>query len=155
MENAPLSPRAPLSPVGRLTAYGKLAFGHLPTGLGKPAAGFPQPPSFDDDPSLLSMHISNCRHRTKVLDAGHATPFHKGCPDDRCQCPHWGYVLKGQVRITYPDHEEVIRAGDAYYLPPGHHAFYEAGTEAVEFSPNDAFNETMEVVIRNFEAMKS
>ena len=71
MENAPLSPRAPLSPVGRLTAYGKLAFGHLPTGLGKPAAGFPQPPSFDDDPSLLSMHISNCRHRTKVIDAGH------------------------------------------------------------------------------------
>ena len=70
MENSPLSPRAPLSPVGRLTAYGKLAFGHLPTGLGKPAAGFPQPPSFDDDPSLLSMHISNCRHRTEIFDAG-------------------------------------------------------------------------------------
>ena len=64
MEKAPFSPRAPLSPVGRLTAYGKLAFGHLPTGLGKPAAGFPQPPSFDDDRSLLSMHICNCRHRT-------------------------------------------------------------------------------------------
>jgi len=64
VENVPLSPRAPLSPVGRLTAYGKLAFGHLPTGLGKPAAGFPQPPSFDDDRSLLSMHICNCRHRT-------------------------------------------------------------------------------------------
>ena len=71
MENAPLSPRAPLSPFGRLTAYGKLAYGHLPTGLGKPAAGFPQSPSFDDDPSLRSMHISNCRHRTKVVDAGH------------------------------------------------------------------------------------
>ena len=27
-----LSPRTPLSPVGRLTAYGKLAFGHLPKG---------------------------------------------------------------------------------------------------------------------------
>ena len=73
VEIAPLSPRAPLSPVGRLTAYGKLAFGHLPTGLGKPAAGFPQPPSFDDDPSLLSMHISNCRHRTEILDAGHGS----------------------------------------------------------------------------------
>ena len=71
MENVPLSPRAPHSPVGRLTAYGKLAFGHLPTGLGKPAAGFPQPPSFADDPSPLSMHISNCRHRTEIFDAGH------------------------------------------------------------------------------------
>jgi len=64
VENVPLSPQAPLSPVGRLTAYGKLAFGHLPTGLGKPAAGFPQSPSFDDYPSLLSLHIYNCRHRT-------------------------------------------------------------------------------------------
>ena len=71
VENFPLSPRAPLSPVGRLTAYGKLAFGHLPTGLGKPLRGFPQPPSFDDDLSPLSMHIFNCRQRTELLDAGH------------------------------------------------------------------------------------
>jgi len=70
VENFPLSPRTPLFPVGRLTAYGKLAFGHLPTGLGKPLRGFPQPPSFDDDLSLLSMHISNCRYRTKRVDAG-------------------------------------------------------------------------------------
>lgn len=97
------------------------------------------------------MHVSFETFR----EAFDATPFHKGCPDDRCQCPHWGYVLKGQVRITYPDHKEVIRAGDAYYLPPGHHAFYDAGTEAVEFSPNEAFKETMEVVQRNFEAMKT
>jgi hypothetical protein len=80
--------------------------------------------------------------------------LHKGCPDDRCQCPHWGYVLKGQTRIIYADHEETIRAGDAYYLPPGHHAIYEAGTEAVEFSPNGPFKETMKVVARNLEAMK-
>ena len=88
-------------------------------------------------------------------EAFDVTPLHKGCPDDRCQCPHWGYLLRGQMRINYPDHEEVIRAGDAYYLPPGHHAFYEAGTEAVEFSPNEAFKEMMEIVERNFEAMKS
>jgi len=84
-----------------------------------------------------------------------ATPFHRGCVDDRCQCPHWGYVLKGEVRISYPDHDEVIRSGDAYYLPPGHHAVYEAGTESVEFSPIEAFKETMEVIQQNFEAMKS
>jgi hypothetical protein len=22
-------------------------------------------------------------------------PMLKGLPDDRCQCPHWGYVFKG------------------------------------------------------------
>jgi len=28
-----------------------------------------------------------------------ATPLFKGLPDDLCQSPHWGYVLKGRVRI--------------------------------------------------------
>ena len=36
-----------------------------------------------------------------------------GLPDDRCQCPHWGYVIRGQVRVLYADHEETLRAGDA------------------------------------------
>ena len=26
-----------------------------------------------------------------------ATPLMKGLPDDRCQCPHWGYVIAGRV----------------------------------------------------------
>ena len=25
-----------------------------------------------------------------------ATPLLKGLPDDRCQCPHWGYVVSGR-----------------------------------------------------------
>jgi len=82
------------------------------------------------------------------------TPLHEGLPDNRCQCPHWGYVLKGQVRILYSDHEETLRAGDAYYLPPGHHAIYAAGTETLEFSPNEPFQETMEVAVRNLEALE-
>ena len=26
-------------------------------------------------------------------------PATKGLPDDLCQCPHWGYVLKGRVKM--------------------------------------------------------
>ena len=70
VENDPLFPQTPISPVGHLPGYGRLAFGHPPTALGKPLRGFPQPPSFDDDSSLYKMHISNCRHRTKRVDAG-------------------------------------------------------------------------------------
>ena len=81
-------------------------------------------------------------------------PLHKGLPDDECQCPHWGYVLKGQLRIVSGNQEEIIRAGDAYYLAPGHNGIYEPGTEAVEFSPNDQFQKTMEVAVRNLEAME-
>ncbi len=46
--------------------------------------------------------------------------FHRAFPDGRCPVPHWGYLVKGRMRIKYPDHEEVISAGEAWYMPPGH-----------------------------------
>ena len=30
-------------------------------------------------------------------------PLFVGLPDDRCQCPHWGYVIRGRVMFTYAD----------------------------------------------------
>jgi hypothetical protein len=76
----------------------------------------------------------------------------KGLPADSCQCPHWGYVLKGRLHYKFSDHEEVFGAGELYYVPPGHTPFIEAGCEYVEFSPTDLLNETMEVVERNMRA---
>src|SRR6185437_1044326 len=40
-----------------------------------------------------------------------ATPLMKGLPDDRCPCPHWGYVFSGRVTFRFADHEEVFEAG--------------------------------------------
>ena len=28
-------------------------------------------------------------------------PLFVGLPDDRCQCPHWGYVFEGRRRVGY------------------------------------------------------
>ena len=81
-------------------------------------------------------------------------PLLKGLPEDRCQCPHYGYVLKGRMRVRYADHEEVVNAGDAYYMAPGHSPILEAGTELVEFSPKEEYQKTMEIVERNFLAMQ-
>jgi hypothetical protein len=75
----------------------------------------------------------------------------KGLPDDRCQCPHWGYVLKGRLSYRFADHEETIEAGEAYYIPPGHTPIIYAGAEVVEFSPTDELRKTLEVVNRNAE----
>ena len=76
-----------------------------------------------------------------------------GLPDDRCQCPHWGYVVKGQVTFNYADRAEVYSAGDAYYAPPGHTTQFNEDTEVVEFSPRGIYQETMEVAGRNAAAM--
>ena len=51
-----------------------------------------------------------------------------------------------------PTPEETFEAGDAYYVAPGHVPVVTAGTEVVEFSPSEAFAETMAVVGRNLEA---
>ena len=79
------------------------------------------------------------------------TPFFKGLPDDRCQCPHWGYVVKGKLTYKTPDGDETFETGQAYYAPPGHTPVLYAGTEVVEFSPTDELQKTMEVVEKNME----
>ncbi len=48
------------------------------------------------------------------------TPLLKGLPNDQCQSPHWGYVLKRTLTFRFGDREEVFEAGDAFYAPPGH-----------------------------------
>ena len=63
-------------------------------------------------------------------------------PDGACQCPHWGYVLAGRMRFVYGDREEVYEAGDAFYNPPGHRPYVEAGTELLQFSPSEALATT-------------
>ena len=62
-------------------------------------------------------------------------PLFKGLPEDRCQCPHWGVVLKGRLRALYASSEEVITSGQAYYLAPGHNVVIEEDCELIEFSP--------------------
>jgi hypothetical protein len=70
-----------------------------------------------------------------------AAPMFAELPDGACQEEHWGYVLKGRCRIRYtgdrPD--EVVTAGQAYYLPPGHIPMVEEGEdlELLEFTPAD------------------
>jgi hypothetical protein len=68
-------------------------------------------------------------------------PMLKALPTGNCPCPHWGYLLKGRVIVRYDDHEEVIEAGDAFYMPPGHAPEAEEGTELVQFSPAEKLAE--------------
>ena len=56
------------------------------------------------------------------------TPLLKGLPNDRDPTPHWGILTKGQMTMKYDGKEEIVRAGEAYYMPPGHTAIVEAGT---------------------------
>ena len=82
------------------------------------------------------------------------TPLFQGLPDDRCQCPHFGYVIRGKVTFKFADRDETYETGDAYYAPAGHTPVLYDGTEVVEFSPTEDLGRTMEVVTRNVAAMQ-
>jgi hypothetical protein len=56
--------------------------------------------------------------------------------------------------MRYKDREEIIEAGDVYYLDPGHLPLFEEDTEIVEFSPKGEYQKTLEVVARNMAAME-
>ncbi len=83
-----------------------------------------------------------------------ATALLVGLPDDRCQSPHWGYVLRGRLTFRFADREEVHEAGDAYYAPPGHVPVISAGTEIVEFSPTGEYERTVAAITENLAALQ-
>lgn len=59
-----------------------------------------------------------------------------GLDGNSCQCPHWGYVVKGKITALYTSgEEEVVSHGDLFYWPPGHSVRAEEDTDIVMFSP--------------------
>jgi hypothetical protein len=64
------------------------------------------------------------------------TPLFIGLPGDRCQCPHWGFVLSGRITTTDAQgRQETVTADDLFYWPPGHNVRVEADAEIIMFSP--------------------
>lgn len=64
------------------------------------------------------------------------SPLLKGLENDLCQSPHWGYLLEGEVTVTYSDgREEAVAGGDLFYWPPGHTVKVGADAEVILFSP--------------------
>ena len=93
---------------------------------------------FGEDPAVIrGADWGGMRSMIVSLPAGtdDLAPLLKGLPGDLCTCPHWIYVIKGRSRVTYADgSEEITKAGDLCYLPPGHTAVIEEDIEFVEFS---------------------
>jgi hypothetical protein len=73
------------------------------------------------------------------------TPLLKGLPGDLCDCPHWGYVVAGSIRLRYADGtEELNSAGDVYYWPGGHTGWTDDGVKFLEFSPTAEIQPVLE-----------
>ena len=71
------------------------------------------------------------------LSAGvDTTPLFMGLEGNLCQCPHWGYLLSGQLTSTDAEGlEEVVNGNDLFYWPPGHNVKINKDAEIIMFSP--------------------
>ena len=72
-----------------------------------------------------------------TLSAGvDTTPLFQGLEGNLCQCPHWGFVLAGQLTTTdAKGTQETVRTHDLFYWPPGHNVKVDADAEIIMFSP--------------------
>lgn len=89
-----------------------------------------------------------------TLSAGvDTTPLFQGLEGDLCQCPHWGFVIRGQLTTTDAiGVQETVKANDLFYWPPGHNVMVEADAEIVMFSPQ---HEHSHVINHMIEKVKS
>jgi FAD/FMN-containing dehydrogenase len=76
--------------------------------------------------------------------------LYEGLPDCACQVPHWGFVFKGKIAFEHAGgREQVISAGEAYYVAPGHRWKCLEDAETIEFSPALELEAHWEVVAAN------
>ena len=72
-------------------------------------------------------------------------PLLQGLKNNSCHCPHWGYIVDGEMRVKYDNgNEEKLSAGDVFYLPPGHTAIVEKDLKLLDFSPEKELKEVMD-----------
>jgi len=81
-----------------------------------------------------------------TLSAGvDTTPLFQGLEGNQCQCPHWGFVLAGQLTTTDAQGaQETVRANDLFFWPAGHNVRVDADAEIVMFSPQHQHSHVIE-----------
>lgn len=116
----------------------------IPTKMNVPGAVARQAINFGDASdygSLAAEYFSLCAG-TDIA------PLLKGLDHDACHAPHWGFIISGQVVITYTNNsQETCIGGDLFYWPPGHSVRVVQDAEVILFSPQVEHGEVLNHMI--------
>jgi hypothetical protein len=110
----------------------KIAKGDIPVRINVPGAVARQQLDFGDATGYgnIAGEYFSLKQGTDIA------PLLKGLEGDLCQSPHWGYMIEGEVTITYADGaEETVTGGELFYWPPGHSVRVGVDAEIILFSP--------------------
>jgi hypothetical protein len=95
-------------------------------------------------PGATARHLGDFGAAHQTLAAEHLTlaagvdiaPLLTGLDDGLCHAAHWGYLVSGQVVLTYGDGStETCSAGELFHWPAGHTVRVQEDAELVMFSP--------------------
>ncbi len=76
------------------------------------------------------------------------TPLFIGLEGNMCQCPHWGYVISGQITTTDAKGvQEIVNTNDLFFWPSGHNVLVNEDAEIVMFSPQQEHSHVIDHMI--------
>ena len=126
----------------------------------KPAANKEQHIAIENFPkNMVINHLNGWGGMTIAINELPAgtdfSPLLEGLKNNSCQVPHWGYILKGSLRLKYDDGKEVVlKAGDVFYMVPGHTASVVEDLKLIDFSPEKEMKELINHVEKKIAGSK-
>jgi hypothetical protein len=116
-----------------------IAKDQIPAKIDVPGAKARQLPDFGIASGTLGAEYFSLGEGTDIA------PLLEGLEGDLCQAPHWGYLIEGEVVVSYADgsHERCI-TGDLFHWPSGHSVRVERAAEVILFSPQDEHAHVMD-----------
>lgn len=80
-----------------------------------------------------------------MAEGADLAPLLEGLRSDLCEAPHWGYMVRGAVTVTYRDDStEQCSAGDVFHWPAGHSVRVDDDADFVLFSPQSEHTPVIE-----------
>jgi hypothetical protein len=119
----------------------RIAKDHVPVKITAPGAVARLQPGFGDASryGMMSAEYFSLGAGTDIA------PLLEGLDGNLCQAPHWGYLAKGALTVTYRDgSSEHVDSGDFFYWPPGHTVKVEEDAELLMFSPEHEHTQVLE-----------
>lgn len=72
-------------------------------------------------------------------------PLLAGLDGDVCHAPHWGYMIQGDLTVSYADGStERCTTGDLFHWPAGHSLRVDQDAEIILFSPQVEHGDVMD-----------
>lgn len=104
----------------------------IPVRLDAPGATARQLPDFGAPQGTLGVEYFSMAAGTDLA------PLLEGLAGDMCHSAHWGYLMSGDVVVTYADGtEERCTGGDVFHWPEGHSVRVDHDAEVILFSPQN------------------